>query len=30
VPFGVFLALGGIIALFAGDSIADRYTDSLH
>ncbi len=30
VPFGVFLALGGVIALFVGDSIADTYTDSLH
>jgi leader peptidase (prepilin peptidase)/N-methyltransferase len=30
VPFGVFLALGGVVALFVGDSIADTYTDSLH
>ena len=28
VPFGPFLALGGVIALFAGDDIVDWYTDS--
>jgi leader peptidase (prepilin peptidase)/N-methyltransferase len=28
VPFGPFLALGGLIALFAGDEIVDWYTDS--
>lgn len=28
VPFGPFLALGGLIALFAGDDIVDWYTDS--
>lgn len=28
VPFGPFLALGGIIALFAGDDMVDWYTDS--
>jgi leader peptidase (prepilin peptidase) / N-methyltransferase len=27
VPFGPFLALGGIIAIFAGDAVADAYTD---
>ncbi len=27
VPFGPFLALGGVIALFAGDAIVDWYTD---
>lgn len=28
VPFGPFLALGGVVALFAGDAIVDWYTDS--
>jgi len=28
VPFGPFLALGGIVALFAGDAIVDWYVDS--
>lgn len=27
VPFGPFLALGGLIAFFAGDAIVDAYTD---
>ncbi len=27
VPFGPFLALGGIIAFFVGDSLVDAYTD---
>jgi leader peptidase (prepilin peptidase) / N-methyltransferase len=27
VPFGPFLALGGVIALFAGDAIVDAYLD---
>jgi leader peptidase (prepilin peptidase) / N-methyltransferase len=27
VPFGPFLALGGLIAIFAGDSVADAYVD---
>jgi leader peptidase (prepilin peptidase) / N-methyltransferase len=27
VPFGPFLALGGIIAIFAGDAVADWYGD---
>jgi leader peptidase (prepilin peptidase) / N-methyltransferase len=27
VPFGPFLALGGIIAIFAGDAVADWYSD---
>jgi leader peptidase (prepilin peptidase) / N-methyltransferase len=27
VPFGPFLALGGVIAIFAGDAVADSYTD---
>jgi leader peptidase (prepilin peptidase)/N-methyltransferase len=30
VPFGVFLALGGIIALFAGDALANDYADTLN
>jgi leader peptidase (prepilin peptidase) / N-methyltransferase len=30
VPFGVFLALGGIIALFVGDSLANHYADRFH
>ncbi len=28
VPFGPFLALGGLVGLFAGDEIVDWYTDS--
>ena len=28
VPFGPFLALGGLIGLFAGDDIVDWYTDT--
>jgi len=28
VPFGPFLALGGIIAIFAGDAVADSYADT--
>jgi leader peptidase (prepilin peptidase)/N-methyltransferase len=28
VPFGPFLALGGIIAIFAGDAVADSYVDT--
>lgn len=28
VPFGPFLAFGGLIAIFAGDDIVDWYTDS--
>jgi leader peptidase (prepilin peptidase)/N-methyltransferase len=27
VPFGPFLALGGLVALFAGDAVVDWYTD---
>jgi leader peptidase (prepilin peptidase)/N-methyltransferase len=27
VPFGPFLALGAVIAIFAGDAVADSYTD---
>jgi len=27
VPFGPFLALGGIVAIFAGDAVAEWYTD---
>jgi leader peptidase (prepilin peptidase) / N-methyltransferase len=27
VPFGPFLALGAVIALFAGDSLVDAYLD---
>jgi leader peptidase (prepilin peptidase) / N-methyltransferase len=27
VPFGPFLALGGMIAIFAGDAVADAYAD---
>jgi leader peptidase (prepilin peptidase) / N-methyltransferase len=30
VPFGVFLALGGVIALFAGDALANDYAHTLH
>ena len=25
IPFGPFLALGGVVALFAGDRILDAY-----
>ena len=25
IPFGPFLALGGVVALFAGDAILDAY-----
>jgi len=28
VPFGPFLALGGVVALFVGDAIADWYVDN--
>jgi leader peptidase (prepilin peptidase)/N-methyltransferase len=28
VPFGPFLALGGLVALFAGDAVIDWYVDS--
>ncbi|MGH2944872.1 MAG: prepilin peptidase [Solirubrobacteraceae bacterium] len=28
VPFGPFLALGGLVALFAGDALADWYLDT--
>jgi leader peptidase (prepilin peptidase)/N-methyltransferase len=27
VPFGPFLALGGIVAIFAGDAVANAYVD---
>jgi leader peptidase (prepilin peptidase) / N-methyltransferase len=27
VPFGPFLALGGVVAIFAGDAVADAYVD---
>jgi leader peptidase (prepilin peptidase)/N-methyltransferase len=27
VPFGPFLALGGLVAIFAGDAVADSYTN---
>ena len=27
IPFGPFLALGGVVALFAGDPILDWYLD---
>jgi leader peptidase (prepilin peptidase)/N-methyltransferase len=27
VPFGPFLALGGLIAFFAGDALVDAYTN---
>ena len=27
IPFGPFLALGGVVALFAGDALIDRYLD---
>jgi prepilin signal peptidase PulO-like enzyme (type II secretory pathway) len=27
VPFGPFLALGGLVAIFAGDAVANAYTD---
>ena len=29
VPFGPFLALGGLVALFAGDALVDWYLDTL-
>lgn len=29
IPFGPFLALGGVVALFAGDALLDRYFDLL-
>jgi prepilin signal peptidase PulO-like enzyme (type II secretory pathway) len=28
VPFGPFLALGGMIAFFVGDEIVDAYLDT--
>jgi leader peptidase (prepilin peptidase) / N-methyltransferase len=28
VPFGPFLALGGLVAFFAGDALVDRYLDT--
>ena len=28
VPFGPFLALGGVVALFAGDAMVDWYLDT--
>jgi len=28
VPFGPFLALGSVLALFAGDELVDSYTDT--
>ncbi|MCP9490059.1 MAG: hypothetical protein MSC31_09315 [Solirubrobacteraceae bacterium MAG38_C4-C5] len=28
VPFGPFLALGGLFGLFAGDAVVDWYLDS--
>ena len=28
VPFGPFLAFGGVVGLFAGDEIVDWYVDS--
>jgi leader peptidase (prepilin peptidase)/N-methyltransferase len=28
VPFGPFLALGGLVAIFAGDAVADAYLDT--
>ena len=28
IPFGPFLALGGLVALFAGDAIVDWYLDT--
>jgi leader peptidase (prepilin peptidase)/N-methyltransferase len=27
IPFGPFLALGGVVAIFAGDAIVDAYLD---
>jgi leader peptidase (prepilin peptidase)/N-methyltransferase len=27
IPFGPFLALGGLIAIFGGDAVADGYAD---
>ncbi len=29
IPFGPFLALGGVVALFAGDAILDAYLGSI-
>jgi prepilin signal peptidase PulO-like enzyme (type II secretory pathway) len=29
IPFGPFLALGGIVALFAGDRLLDAYLQLL-
>ena len=28
IPFGPFLALGGVVGLFAGDAIVDWYLDT--
>ena len=28
IPFGPFLALGGLVGLFAGDAIVDWYLDT--
>jgi leader peptidase (prepilin peptidase) / N-methyltransferase len=28
VPFGPFLALGGVIAIFVGEAIVDAYADT--
>jgi leader peptidase (prepilin peptidase)/N-methyltransferase len=28
IPFGPYLALGGLVGLFAGDAIVDWYLDS--
>ena len=28
IPFGPYLALGGVVGLFAGDAIVDWYLDS--
>jgi leader peptidase (prepilin peptidase)/N-methyltransferase len=28
IPFGPWLALGGVVGLFAGDAIVDWYADS--
>jgi leader peptidase (prepilin peptidase)/N-methyltransferase len=27
IPFGPFLALGALVAIFAGDAVADAYVD---
>ena len=29
VPFGPFLALGSVVAIFAGEAIVDAYTSTL-